>query len=256
MLKTESIHFTYGKKPVLGGIDIRLKEGELCAVLGNNGSGKSTLLKCIAGILRPQKGAVLLGGHDIARLDSREIARRMAYVPQRETVNLRLTVFDTVLMGRRPHIGWGVQDRDLEIVEKIITTLEMEEFALRYVDELSGGEYQKVSIARALAQEPKVLLLDEPTSNLDLRNQIEVMEMVRTAVRERCVSTIVAIHDINLALRFFNTFLLLRGGAVLARGGAEIINTENIEKTYGVRVKTEGTNGTKMIIPVGYREED
>ncbi|MBN1836402.1 MAG: ABC transporter ATP-binding protein [Spirochaetales bacterium] len=253
MLQATGIHFGYGRRPVLQGIDVNVREGELCAVLGNNGAGKSTLLKCLAGLLHPRAGSVYLNGEDRASLSGRQAARLLAYVSQREAGQGRLTVFDAVLMGRRPHINWAVRDQDLEVVEKVIETLEMEELALRYVDELSGGEFQKVVIARALAQEPRVLLLDEPSSNLDLRNQLEVMQTVRRAVEERGISTLMAIHDLNLALRFSDTFLLLRSGTVLARGGPEVISADSIEAAYGVKVRVEGNNGCKTVTPLSLR---
>jgi iron complex transport system ATP-binding protein len=250
MLQARGVCFSYGRRAVLRGIDLGVKEGELCSVLGNNGAGKSTLLKCLAGILHPRRGAIYLGGDDRTSLGRREAARRLAYVSQGNGRQARLTVFDAVLMGRRPYITWGVEARDLEVVERVIEALELEELVLRGVDELSGGEYQKVIIARALAQEPRVLLLDEPTSNLDLRNQLEVMQTVRRAVEERGISALMAIHDLNLALRFSDSFLLLHGGVVLASGGREVISPDNIESTYGVRVRVEGSYGEATVTPL------
>jgi iron complex transport system ATP-binding protein len=249
MLKTEGISFTYGGRPVLEGIDFRVASGELCSILGNNGAGKSTLLKCLVGILRPQGGVILLNGDETDGLHRREMARRQAYVAQRGGGEERLTVFDVVLMGRRPHITWGVSERDLQVVQGIMDDLELQDLALRYVDELSGGEYQKVMIARALAQEPGVLLLDEPTSNLDLRNQFEVMKTVKRMVEERGIAAVMAIHDINLALRFSDRFMLLARGTVLACGGPEIITAENVERTYGIKVRLEQVGDRDMIVP-------
>ncbi len=250
MLQTKNIFFSYGSGPVLEGIDLLVREGELCAVLGNNGAGKSTLLKCITGILQPQKGSVYLGGDESSFLSRRETALRLGYVPQREVCRARVTVFDAVLMGRKPHITWGAQDRDLQTVEEVIDILGLEELALRYIDELSGGEYQKVVIARALAQEPRVLLLDEPTSNLDLKNQLEVLETIREAVEDRGISTLMAIHDLNLAMRFADRFVFLHNGKVLSAGGDEVLTPYNIELTYGVQVEIHGTNGSRSIIPM------
>ncbi len=249
MLRVEDIRFAYGRKPVLMGIDLSVEGGELCSILGNNGAGKSTLLKCLVGVLRQQEGRVWMNGDDAASLKRMEIARRMAYVAQRAGGAARLTVFDTVLMGRRPHITWGVSERDLCVVQEIMEALGLEEFALRYTGELSGGEFQKVMIARALAQEPRVLLLDEPTSNLDLKNQLEVMKTVKRAVEERGIAALMAIHDINLALRFSDRFVLLERGSVLACGGSEVIHPENIERTYGVKVGMERVGAHWLIVP-------
>jgi iron complex transport system ATP-binding protein len=250
MLQASGLYFSYGRRTVLQGIDLKVREGELCSILGNNGAGKSTLLKCLAGILRPRQGAIYLGGDDRSSLSRRDAARLLAYVSQRDTRQARLTVFDAVLMGRRPYITWGVKAQDLAVVERVIQALELEELALRSIDELSGGEYQKVVIARALAQEPRILLLDEPTSNLDLRNQLEVMQTVRQAVEERGISALMAIHDLNLALRFSDRFLLLHGGAILASGGPEVISPGNIESTYGVRARVEGSDGEMTVTPL------
>lgn len=250
MLQAKGVRFAYDKKPVLSGLDFRVEAGELCSILGNNGAGKSTLIKCLVGILRLREGEIILGGKEIKRMHRREVARRMAYVAQRGGGEERLTVFDVVLMGRRPHITWGVSDHDLEVVQEIMSDLELEGLAMRNVDELSGGELQKVVIARALAQEPGVLLLDEPTSNLDLRNQLEVMGSVKRMVGERGIAAIMAIHDINLALHFSDRFMLIAEGNILAHGGPEVINPENIERTYGVKVCIEKVDGRDIVIPL------
>jgi iron complex transport system ATP-binding protein len=250
MLRAEHLFFSYGGTPTLGGVDLKVAKGELCAILGNNGAGKSTLLKCLAGILRPHEGTVYLDGTDAGCLSRKQKARFLAYVPQRDHVQSRLTVFDSVLMGRRPHIAWAAGERDLEIVEQVLEALGLGRLALRAVDALSGGEYQKVIIARALAQQPQVLLLDEPTSNLDLKNQLEVMQMVRRATDERGLCALMAIHDINLALRFSDSFLLLQAGTIRARGGPEVISPSNIESAYGVRVLVEERGSRRSIIPL------
>lgn len=250
MLEVSSLRFSYNHKPVLDGLGFRVAAGELCAILGNNGVGKSTLLKCILGILPSQDGSVLLGGDDAAALDRRDAARRMAYVAQQVGGGERLTVFDVVLMGRRPHITWAVRDRDLEVVREVLERLGLDALALRYMDQLSGGEAQKVLIARALAQEPSVLVLDEPTSNLDLKNQLEVMQAVRGAVEHRGIAGVMAIHDINLALRFADRFILLKDGKILAGGGPEIITPASVRQTYGVTVRVEHIGGRTVVVPV------
>ncbi len=250
MLSVDGISFAYNCKPVLDGVSFDVARGELCSILGNNGAGKSTLLKCILRILHPQKGTVLIEEEDTSRLNRMEIARRMGYVAQKESGNARLTVFDAVLMGRRPHINWGAGRKDIEVVQGVMEELELDDLSLRYLDELSGGELQKVVIARALAQEPGIMLLDEPTSNLDLRNQLEVMETVKKAVAERGIAAMMAIHDVNLALRFSHKFMLLKGGTIFACGGTEIITPENMEIVYGVKVEIEMLGDRKVVIPL------
>lgn len=250
MLAVEGIVFSYGARLVLDSVSLEVAGGEICSIMGNNGAGKSTLLKCILGVLRPRAGVVYLSGDDASRMARMEPARRMGYVAQRDGQGARLTVFDAVLMGRRPHIGWAAGARDLEVVEEVIGELDLGRLALRHLDELSGGELQKVMIARALAQEPGILLLDEPTSNLDLRNQLEVMETLGRAVEERGITALMAIHDVNLALRFSSKFVLLCGGSVFACGGPEVIDEESMEKVYGVKVEVETRGGFKMVVPV------
>ncbi len=250
MLAVDAIAFSYGARLVLDSVSLEVAAGEICSIMGNNGAGKSTLLKCILGALRPSAGMVFLSGEDASRLGRMEIARRMGYVAQRDGAGAGLTVFDAVLMGRRPHIGWGAGARDFRVAEEVIAALKLEELALRRLDELSGGELQKVMIARALAQEPGILLMDEPTSNLDLRNQLEVMETLKREVAERGIAALMAIHDVNLALRFSCKFVLLSGGSVFACGGPEVINKESMEKVYGVKVEVETRGGVRMVVPV------
>jgi iron complex transport system ATP-binding protein len=162
----------------------------------------------------------------------------------------RFTVFDAVLLGRKPFVKWDVSARDLEIVHRVLGMLGLEEFALRYLDELSGGELQKVVIARALAQQPRVLLLDEPTSNLDLKNQLEVLHIVKRSVREQNIAAVVVMHDLNLALRFSDKFLLLKERTLFACGGMEIMTPENITSVYGVPVIMEKLRDVPVVVPL------
>ncbi len=256
MLAVDGIRFAYNAKPVLDGVSFDVARGELCSILGNNGAGKSTMIKCLLRILHPQEGTVLIEEEDAARLSRMEMARRMGYVAQRESTSARLTVFDAVLMGRRPHINWGASAGDLEVVQEVMESLELEDLSLRYLDQLSGGELQKVVIARALAQEPGIMLLDEPTSNLDLRNQLEVMETVKRAVAERGIAALMAIHDVNLALRFSHKFMLLKDGAIFDCGGTEVITPESMVRVYGVRVEVETLGDRKIVIPLEALEAD
>jgi iron complex transport system ATP-binding protein len=174
ILSVQGIHFRYNSSEVLRDVSFDLRPGTILGLLGTNGAGKSTLLKCLNRILRPHRGTVLLDDTEILRLNRNEIAKRMAYVPQRYEQEA-LTVFDAVLLGRKPHIKWGPTRQDLMIVQGVLDVMGLAEHALRPVKTLSGGQAQKVVLARSFAQEPDVLLLDEPTSNLDVRNQLEVM---------------------------------------------------------------------------------
>jgi iron complex transport system ATP-binding protein len=249
ILLVDGVEFSYDSRPALRGVTLRVDRGQLFFILGNNGAGKTTLLRCLNGILRPRKGTVLVEGEDLLCLSRREVARRLGYVAQKHET-ARFTVFDAVLMGRKPHMSWGPARRDLDVVTGVLRALGLEGLSLRYLDELSGGEFQKVVIARALAQEPRVLLLDEPTSNLDLKNQLEVLRLVRRVARESGIGVLIVMHDLNLALRFGDRFLLLKDGTVFACGGMEVITPENIAAVYGVPVAVERAGGVPVVVPL------
>lgn len=248
----KNVSFSYASVRALDKISIEIDEGEIVSLVGPNGAGKSTLLKCIDRILRPQKGVIFLDGKEVSRISSKELARMMGYVPQNMVEVFPFTVFDIVLMGRRPHIGWRVNEKDVEIVAQTLKFMGIEELGARYFDELSGGEKQKVAIARAIAQEPKILLLDEPTSNLDIRHQLEVMVIVRKLVQERGISAIMAIHDLNLASRFSDRLVMFKNHRVFTIGKPELVlNPENIRETYGVEAQvTNGYLNKPHIIPI------
>jgi iron complex transport system ATP-binding protein len=249
ILSLNEICFRYNSRPVLQDVTFELPSGQIMGVLGVNGAGKSTLLKCINKVLRPHGGSVLLDGTDLLKLRGDAVARRVGYVPQRFSED-PVTVFDAVLLGRKPHIKWAATDRDLSVVDRLLKLMGLEEYALRPLSTLSGGEGQKVIIARALAQEPKVLLLDEPTSSLDLRNQLEVMNLVATIVKTEGVSVVMAIHDLNLALRFVDRFLILKDGSIHAMGLKEALTPEVIEEVYGVHSILQMVEGYPVVIPV------
>lgn len=233
MMHTEHLQFSYGKgHEILRDISLDAQQGHFLALLGNNGAGKSTLLKCLNGIFHG-KGVVAVNGQEILTMKRKAIAQTMAYVEQANEAE-QLTVYDVVLMGRKPFIKVNPTKKDIAIVEQAMERMELTDFAMRYVDELSGGELQKVIIARALAQQPKVLLLDEPTSSLDLHNQHEVMSIMEEIVREDQITVIVVIHDLNLALRYCNRFLFLQDGLVYDYGDASIITEQAISEIYHV----------------------
>ncbi len=249
ILRIDSIEFSYNSHPVLNNVSFDIGRGEFLSILGNNGAGKSTLLKCINRILKPRIGVILLEGKNLSDLPSNEIAKKIGYVPQRQE-GFGFTVFDMVLLGRKPHIKWDISQRDLLIVERILDLLGLKNFALKPLDQLSGGELQKVFIARALAQEPDVLLLDEPTNNLDLKNQIEVMRIIKEITKNNNITSIVVLHDINLALRFSDKFLLLKDNTVFAYGGLDVMTSDNISYVYGIRVSIERINDIPVVIPI------
>jgi iron complex transport system ATP-binding protein len=249
ILSVDGLSVRYNSHPVLQDVTFEALSGQILGVLGVNGAGKSTLLKCLNKVLQPHSGSVLLDGTNLLQLSGDAVARRIGYVPQRYNTD-QVTVFDAVLLGRKPHVKWAATERDLLVVERLLKLMGLEACALRSVSTLSGGEAQKVVIARALAQEPRVLLLDEPTSSLDLRNQLEVMNLVTSVVRSEGVSAVVAIHDLNLALRFVDRFLILKNGSIHATGLKDALTPEVIEEVYGVRSILSTVEGYPVIIPV------
>ena len=248
ILSVDGIEFSYPGKTVLKNIKFTVNKGEVVSVLGVNGAGKSTLLRCINRILKPQKGTVLIDKFDIGQLNEVEVAQKIAYVPQNTNGNHYMTVFDTVLLGRKPYIKWEASKADLEITGDILKLMKLEKYALRNSNELSGGELQKVIIARALVQKPQVLLLDEPANNLDLRNQLEVMKIIRDISRTQNISSIVVMHDLNLTLRFSDKFILLKDGKIFSEGDSRIINTQNIKEIFNVDAYVDNYNGIPIVV--------
>ncbi len=247
----EDLSFSYGSNKILDGLDIVVGDSEILSLVGPNGSGKTTLIKCIDRILKPEGRILLDGGRDIWSMSSKEVARYIGYVPQSSSGFLSTTVFDTILMGRKPHMGWRVGDEDIDHVVKIMKLLHVEEFALRDFNELSGGQKQRVLIARALCQEPEVLLLDEPTSNLDVKHQLEVMDIVTSLVKSTGISAVMAIHDLNLAARYSDTLVMLKDGKVYARGDPKTLLTEeNIRTIFGVEAVVINSLDRPYVVPV------
>ena len=253
ILDINGVSFTYRSADVLHDVAFAVQPGEVVSILGPNGVGKTTLLRCINAILEPKAGDILVEDDNILSLSRLEVARRIGYVAQ-QCERARLTVFDAILLGRRPHMGWSVSDDDLKIVESAIRMLELEDLTLRYIDEMSGGELQKVSIARALVQEPRLLLLDEPTSSLDMKNQIEILSTVQAVVKSHQVSAVMTMHDLNLAIRFSDRFILLKGGTIYDVGGHDVITPENIEAVYGLPVHVETVHGHPVVVPNGVKK--
>jgi iron complex transport system ATP-binding protein len=249
ILSVDNIRFSYNSHPVIDKVSFDLEKGCLLAILGVNGAGKSTLLKCLNRILRPQTGSVMLGEEDLHRLSQNAIARRMGYVPQQHPAT-NLTVFESVLLGRRPHMGLTVGATDYAVVDQTIRQMGLAELALCPVRDLSGGEAQKVMIARALAQSPSILLLDEPTSNLDLKNQLEVMGLLRSVVSARGLMAVVAIHDLNLAVRFADYFLFIKDHRIHAMATVDDLCADTIAQVYGVEVLIQEVGGHRVVVPV------
>jgi iron complex transport system ATP-binding protein len=256
-LKVNKLSFGYNGHEVLKEVELELDVGEMLSIVGPNGSGKSTLLKCINRILKTKQNTVLIDGKDVDSLNLKELSKVMGYVPQSSTSTFPFTVFDVVLMGRKPYIHWNIGDRDNEIVAEMLDFLGIGHLAMRHFNELSGGEQQKVIIARALAQQPKLLLLDEPTSSLDIKHQLEILCMLRSLTHSKERSVIVSMHDLNLASRFSDRMLMVKKGCVYAVGTpSEVITEKNIEAVYGIKASVStSTVGKPQITPL-VTEED
>jgi iron complex transport system ATP-binding protein len=250
-LKVKDVEFSYASVPILKDVCIEMATSEMLGVVGPNGAGKSTLLRCIDRILKPQRGSILLDEREIKEMSRMELAKKMGYIPQSSAQVFPATVFDTVLMGRRPHVGWRSSEKDTKKVLETLQLLNIKSFAMRDINELSGGQQQKVFIARALTQEPDVLLLDEPTSNLDIKHQLEVMDIIKNIVREKGIAAIMAIHDLNLASRYADRIIMMNGGAIFDAGDAvSVLTPENIKHVYDVEVEVPNHGGRPYIVPI------
>jgi len=249
MISLEKIHFAYNGFPVIRDVTHHFPEGSFTAILGPNGSGKTTLIRLMNGILTPRQGRIRIGGKDISVFNTRALARQMAYVPQMQQYVFPATVFDTVLLGRNPYIRWSPGKNDRQITSAILERLHLQNIALKDINRLSGGQRQRVFIARALAQEPEIILLDEPTANLDLRHQHEVLGLLKELSRSG-ITIVMAIHDLNLALKYCAAFMILDRGWQVAAGGKEIFSESLLKKVYRVKVKLIREENTTYILPV------
>ncbi|MCQ2085068.1 MAG: ABC transporter ATP-binding protein [archaeon] len=249
LLEVRNVSFAYGEDPVLRNVSFDVDQNSMMSILGPNGVGKTTLLKCLCNLHRPDSGQIFLDGRDILEMSPKELARVVAYVPQKASVS-KTTVFDSILIGRKPHMSLGMADDDLEKTWRVIEDLELEDIYLKNVDEISGGQFQMVQIARAIVQEPKLLILDEPSNNLDISNQHITLRMIEKAVRGRGLCTIMTMHDINLAAYYSDRFLFVKQGRVHSYGGRETITPENIKSVYGIDVDVIEHKGLTTVIPL------
>jgi iron complex transport system ATP-binding protein len=249
ILEVEKVTFRYNSTPVLRGVSFQVHTHEITAVLSPNGAGKTTLLRCINRILKPNTGTVLVEGRDLAHASAREVARQLAYVAQRSEPK-RLTAFDAVLLGRKPHIGWNVSRHDIEMAQAALKRLDLEHLSLRYTDQMSGGEYQKVCIARAMVQEPTVMLLDEPTAALDLKNQLAILRLLRGIIKGHRMCAVITMHDLNTAFRYADRFLFLKKGTIFAALGRSEITGTVIEEVYGVPVSVQWHQDHPVVLPL------
>ena len=242
-LKIKDISFSYKSTPVLENVNFEVSNG-ITAVLGKNGAGKSILLKTIAKILKPLKGNVYFLEEDLHTLNKKDFVKKLGYVSQKQTPNA-LNVFEMLLLGRRAYFKYRPSEEDYEIVEKTIEKLNLEKLKLKPTSELSGGELQKVAIARAIVQNSDIILLDEPTNNLDIKNQIEILKTLKSLNK----IAIVVLHDINLALRYCDKFIFLKDGKIAYEGDKNIVDEKIIKNIYEIDVDICFFKNSPQIIP-------
>lgn len=250
MLTCENLTFRYGRgNQVLRGTSLELEQGQIGIVLGKNGSGKTTLFKNILGIHNPGSGHIRFDGENLLKMPRRERARLIAYVPQHIHFG-DLSVFDSILMGRVSFFGLRASREDYTAVEKIVEDMGLQEFAARSAEALSGGEKQKVAIARAMAQEPKLMIFDEPTGNLDIANERLIMEEAKKLARQKNISILSSLHDLNQALEFGDKFFLMKDGIIQYAGGRECITEQTVRDIFGVDVKITQIDGRTVVLGV------
>jgi iron complex transport system ATP-binding protein len=255
-LRLSQLSASYGPRPVLRGVSVSVDNGEVLALVGPNGAGKSTLIRVVSGVVPARGGEARLNGLDLLRLPPAERARRVAVVPQMIKLPDAFTVGEIVLMGRTPHLPlWaGESRRDCEIAWQAMRLTQVEGLSDRRVDELSGGEQQRVVIARALAQEPQVLLLDEPTAHLDLKHQVGVLELVRSLAHDQNLAVLLTLHDLNQAAQYADRIALMHQGQLVAEGPAhEVFTAARLTEVYGVPVTIgqHPTRGTPIVLSGG-----
>ena len=254
-LSVNGIHFYYNSVRALDDVTFKVKDGEVLGIIGPNGSGKTTLLRCINFALRPRTGAVLIDGENISELTRKEIAKNIGVVPQNSTIQFPFTVFDIVSMGRTPHLGRLTREtsEDVAIVRDAMKITDSLHLADRAIDEVSGGEKQRVIIARALAQEPRILLLDEPTLHLDINHQLEVLELVKKIARKNKLIVVFVSHDLNLATRYCDRLVLLASGKIFSMGKPQdVVTPNNIKEVYNIEIEINYSKRIRSfnIIPV------
>lgn len=255
MIRVEGLTFKYPgvKDSVLRGVSMELSDGEAGILMGRNGAGKTTLFKVLLGLVRPGAGTVTFDGRDFLRMPSRERAALIAYVPQHIHFG-ELSVRDSVLSGRVSRFGFAPGKEDLAVTERILREMGLTELSDRSAEQLSGGEKQKVAIARALAQEPRMLIFDEPTGNLDLANEELIIEEARKAAHERGITVLCSMHDPNQALRLGDRFFFMKEGRILYSGDQTIMTEKTIDDVFGIRSRILDVEGRKLIL--GGRYDD
>lgn len=256
MLQIQSLGVHYGSRQILYDVDLTINAGEILAVVGPNGAGKSTLIRAASGVLRPSSGRVMVNGQDLGKLSDMQRARQLAVVPQNNHLPGNFSVYQTVLLGRTPYLNWlgHTGPTDHAMTQLALEQTQMSEFANRLVGDLSGGEKQRVLLARALAQDAPLLLLDEPTTYLDLQHQSSLLNLTRKLCQEKNLAVLIVLHDLNLASMYADQVALLVDGKLQAIGNPEqVLTSETLSAVYHVPVHVipHPDYGTPLVLPDG-----
>ncbi len=250
-LSVNNLNFSFPRRDVLKGISLEVDSPGIIGLIGENGSGKSTLIRCLCGLNTIGDNSVLYDGRDLNHTAIRKRAYQFAYVPQRTLYNPEMVVYDYLIMGRKPFFQWKAEQKDLEIVDHVIRIFRLDTYAFRRMGSLSGGEMQKILIARSFVQDTPVIYLDEPTNNLDIRYQLELMHLLRERSRQAGTIILMAVHDLNLAYRFCDRLCLMHEGRIFAEGvPEEVLTEENLSEAMGVRCSLEQGDNHRFIYPL------
>lgn len=256
-VRLENMGFSYGDHRILDGIDLVLDKNELTCILGPNGVGKTTMMYCVNKLLTPTEGHVYIDGRDVTQISRKEMSKMISFVPHNENATFSMSVMDTVLMGRTPYSGTIYSDTDVRIAAENIKLMGLTDLSMHPFDELSAGQHQKVIIARGLTQEPRLILLDEPTANLDVRYQLQVMRLLRDLARVKSINVVAICHDLNVTAMYADRIVMVYGGKIYADGNAkDVLTPENIKAVYGVECEVTEVNGRPHIVLLDSDELD
>jgi iron complex transport system ATP-binding protein len=253
-LKLQNVTLGYMQNVVVKGMTLEMNPGEMLGLVGPNGCGKSTIIRALSRVISPYSGSILLNGQDISRIPRRDLARLIGVVPQMPLLPSTFTTFEIVLMGRNPHLGLLQYEgpKDIDIAWQAMGKTSMQHLAQRRISELSGGEIQSVVIARVLAQQTQAMLLDEPTANLDIGRQVEILDLIKGLCRRDKLTVVVALHDLNLAAQYCDRLVLIDNGRVHSEGKpGEVINADNIRQVYGSgsHIYSHPLSGLPVVLP-------